>query len=207
MAVETAGEVELEKRNLDRSARRARQTNDLIDRNRRRAEQRFDAVDALAVAGLGLAVKNCGRRSGKPGASRLNRLDDIGGGLNQCRPVANELIAASCPGIERRAGDRHHLSPGLGRKAGGDQRARARRRLDNDGSKCKPGNDPVAIGEMAGSRFGSRRHFGKHQPMLGHCRLPGLVFGRIEDVDAAGDHSDGPGFQCSVMGGGIDSPG
>ncbi len=37
--------------------------------------------------------------------------------------------------------------------------------------------------------------------------LQPLIFGRVEDVDAAGDDRDGPGLQRSVMGGGVDAAG
>ena len=102
----------------------------------------------------------------RPIADGRERLDHVGGVLDQRRAVADQLVAALRARIERRAGHRHHLAPRLRRQPRGDQRARPRRRLDHHRPGREPGDDPVAIGEMARARLGPRRHFGEHQPAL-----------------------------------------
>ena len=60
---------------------------------------------------------------------------------------------------------------------------------------------------MAGSRLGPRRHFGEHQPALVEGLLPLLIFGRVKDVDAAGDDRDRPAIEGPVVGGAVDPAG
>ncbi len=52
---------------------------------------------------------------------------------------------------------------------------------------------------MARARLGPRRHFGKYQAALEQRLLPRLILGRVENVDAAGDHADGATVQRAVM--------
>ena len=60
-----------------------------------------------------------------------DRLDHVGGALDQRRAVADQLVAALRARVERRAGHRHHLAPRLRRQPRGDQRAGLGRRLDH----------------------------------------------------------------------------
>ena len=71
----------------------------------------------------------------------------------------------------------------------------------------RPGDDPVAVGEVPRPRLGARRHFGDHQPALGHRLLPRLVLGRVEDVDAAGDDADRASLQRAVVRRAVDAAG
>ena len=84
---------------------------------------------------------------------RPKRLDHVTRALDEGRAVADQLVAALRPGIERRARDGHDLAARLGRQPRGDQRARARRSLDDDRPRAEPGDDPVAAREVAGPRL------------------------------------------------------
>ena len=127
--------------------------------------------------------------------------------LDQRRAVADQLVAALRARIERRAGHRHHLAPRLGGQPRGDQRAGPRRGLDHHRPALDPGDDPVAVREMARARLGPGRHFGEHQPALVQRRLPLLVFRRVEDVDAAGDDADRAAVQRAVVRRAVDPAG
>ena len=54
-------------------------------------------------------------------------------------------------------------------------------------------------------RLRTRRHFGEHQAALEHVLLPRLILGRVEDVDASGDHADRAALQRAVVRGAIDA--
>ena len=147
------------------------------------------------------------RRAGDLAVECADALDHVGRGLDQRRAVADQLVAALGARIERRARHRHHLPPRFGRQPGGDQRTGLRRRLDHHRSRGQPGDDPVAVGEVARPRLGARRHFGDQQAALGNVVLPRLVFGRIEDVDPAGDDGDRAAFKRTVMRRAVDARG
>ena len=187
----------------------AGQADDLVDRHRRRAEQLLDQRRARRRRSTSPApaLVRRGAASATAAVERPDRLDHVGGILDQGRAVADQLVAALRARVERRARHRHHLAPRFGRQPRGDQRARSRRRLDHHRPAAHPGDDPVAVGEMARPRLGARRHFGEHQPALVQRLLPLLVLGRVEDVDAAGDDADRAGLQRAVMRGAVDARG
>ena len=60
---------------------------------------------------------------------------------------------------------------------------------------------------MPGARLCAWRHLGNDQPALIHGFLPILVLRRIEDVDPAGDHADGPGRESAIVRRAIDAAG
>lgn len=205
MAVEPSGEIEFQQGHLHGAARRARQSDDLVDLHRRGAEQIFDQPErVLAVHPLGSWL--IGRRCRAYAAfERANRLDHIGGVLHERRSVADQLVAALRARIERRSWHRHHLPACLGGEASGDKRSRSRRRFDHHRPAAHPGDDAIAIGEMPRSRFGARGHFRQHQPAIVHRPLPRLVFGRIEYVDPARDHTDCAGVDRAIVRCAVDS--
>jgi hypothetical protein len=127
MAVEAAGEIELEQRHLHGTARCAGEPDDLVHRHRRGAEQLLDLAECFAVELLGglRLIGGCGRGDGR--LIRLHGFHDLGGVLDQRGAVADQLVAALRARVERRAGHGHHLAPGLGGGARGHQRAGARR--------------------------------------------------------------------------------
>ena len=121
----------------------------------------------------------------------------------------DQHVAALRARVDRAAGHRHHLAPHIARQPRGDERARFLHRLDDDGALRKPGDDPVAIGEMPRARFGARGLFGDQQPTHGDHLLQLGIVGRVGDVDPAGDHADrraGPlgGADRSLVRRGID---
>src|SRR6185295_2341832 len=93
VAVEPPGEVELEQGHLYGAARCPGQTDDLVDRHRRRAEQGFDRIErVVAVELFGRLVG--GLRSANAARRQADRLDHVGGILDQGGAVADQLIAA-----------------------------------------------------------------------------------------------------------------
>ena len=158
MAVEPPGEVELEQRHLDRAARAP-------DRRMSSSTGTGDGPSSSSMLPASSAVRFLHRRfEARRGRfdSRLDgteRLDHVLGVLDQRRAVADQLVAALGPRVERLAGHRHHLASRLGRQPRGDQRARTRRGLDHHRAGAEPGDDPVAVGEVARARLGARAAF------------------------------------------------
>ena len=105
MAVETSGEVEFQQRHLHRSARSAGKTDDLVDRDRRRPEQVLHDAERACVSVLpprlgGLVYRS---RGSETRLDWTNRFQHVGGVLNECRTLPDQLIAALGSWIERRA--------------------------------------------------------------------------------------------------------
>ena len=112
--------------------------------DRRRAEQLLDRCRALVVGvdplgGSGSIIGRAGERDAA--GERAERLDHVVGVLDQGRAVADQLVAALRARIERRAGHRHHLAPGLGGEPRGDQRAR----LGRASTTTVPSDRPAMI--------------------------------------------------------------
>ena len=90
---------------------------------------------------------------------RAQHRDHVGGFRHQRGALLEQLVAALRARIERRAGHREHLAALLEREAGGDQRARALRRLDDHHARRKARDEPVAAGKVARARLPAHRHF------------------------------------------------
>ena len=75
------------------------------------------------------------------------------------RAVAQEIIGAFRPRIERRARHGKDFPSRFGCEFRGDQRAGPARRLDDDNRPAKARDNPVAAGEVAPPRFPAERHF------------------------------------------------
>ena len=96
--------------------------------------------------------------------ARPQLLDDVACVLHQGCAVADQLVTALRARIERRAGHRQHLTPGLRRQPRGDQRTRARGDLPSTGGrisprcsvilKSRPTMDCAAVAPRATSRSG-----------------------------------------------------
>ena len=131
--------------------------------------------------------------------------DDVRGTLDQCRPLADQLIATLRARIERRTGHRHHLPPRLPCKTRRYERARTWCRLDHHRPARDSGDDAVAVREVARPGLRARRHFRNHEAALIQRLLTLLVLGRIEDVDSSRDDPDRSGFQRAVVGSAADA--
>ena len=107
--------------------------------------------------------------------------------------------------IERRSRHREYLAALIERQPCGDQRARSRCRLHHHHAERKPGDQPVARrkipprGARAEGLLADRRAAG------GDFLIKRGVLLRIDDVDAAGKHRHGPGFQRALMGRRVDA--
>ena len=76
---------------------------------------RFDQAKGVVAVHFGRRLEwrwCCANRAHR----QPNRFNDVGGALDEGRAVADQLVAALCARVERRARNRHHLAPGLGGK-------------------------------------------------------------------------------------------
>ena len=108
--------------------------------------------------------------------------------------AAPSLSSAFVPAdSERRdlARHREHLAPLLEREIGGDQRAAALARLDDDGRRAQPGDDAVARRESPRRGLDAGRVLRDDEPGLGDASRELGVRGRVVAVDAAAEHGDG----------------
>jgi hypothetical protein len=105
-----------------------------------------------------------------------------------------------------RAGHGEHLAPLFESKAGGVQRARARRRLDDHDAEAHAGDDAVAAGKVFGARRKAERHLRQHGAASGDDvgAQGGVLFG-IDVVDAAGHHGDGAAVEGGAVGAAVDA--
>src|SRR5215471_10879046 len=92
-----------------------------------------------------------------------------------------QIAAASRSAKTVRAGSgwraryREHLASLLQREARGDQRARFRRRLDDDNAARHARDDAVAAREMPRLRLRAERQFGNDRAALDKCVVEVLV--------------------------------
>ena len=73
--------------------------------------------------------------------------DNIFSALHQYRAVADQAVGATAARVERRARHREHLAALFAGETSGNQRARARRRLDHDDTARQAGNDRLRRGK------------------------------------------------------------
>ena len=154
----------------------------------------------------GARSKMRGRRARATRSGRA-RLDHVRGVLDQRRAVADQLVAALRARVERRAGHRHHLAARLGGQPRGDQRARARRRLDHHRPRASPAMIRLRQGKWRARGSVPGGCSATSSPRSHMRLLPRLVLRRIGDVDAAGDDADRAAFQRAVVRGAVDAAG
>ena len=92
---------------------------------------------------------------------------------------------------------------------GGDQRAAAVGRLDDDHAQRQAADQPVALRKRAGQRLHVRRRFADQRALGGDFGGQLVVLRRIDVHHAAGQHGDRPsaGRQRAAMRRGIDAAG
>ena len=128
---------------------------------------------------------------GLPGSGCCGRLSSTSAAVSvRMRALAQQVVAAARPRIERRAGHGEHLAPGVLCQPRGDQAAGAERRLHHHHAERQARDDAVAAGEMAGLRRGAEGRLGDHRARLGDPPLQVGVLRRVGHVQAAGDHGD-----------------
>ena len=132
-------------------------------------------------------------RAAAPGLAQHRRqgLDDVLGLGDQGRAGLEQAVGALGARIEGMAGHGEHLAALLGGHARGDQRAGAARRLDDQHAQRDAGDDAVAAREIlrAGQKPGGFSLTRQPRSPMRRCKLG--VLGRIDVVDAAGEHGDG----------------
>ena len=121
------------------------------------------------------------------------------------RALADQVVAAPGPGVQRRAGHRQHLAALLGGQPRGDQRARLQLRLDHHHGQRQAGDQPVAAREVAGLGLGAGRALGDDAALLGDLAIEAGVLGRIDVVDAAAQHRHRAGGQRALVGRRVDA--
>jgi hypothetical protein len=113
------------------------------------------------------------------------------GGGDEASALLQQIVGAGGPWIERAARYGKNLSPLFAGKAGGDQRARALGRLGHHHAERDSGDQPVAAGKVLSPRRESGRPLADEHSPLADGAVQLLVLGRINIVDAAGEHGDG----------------
>ena len=108
---------------------------------------------AGSTAGSGGGVGLLGRRGDRLSQDRTHDRDDVGGFRDERRALPEQVVAAFGARIERGARHREHFAALFERKAGGDQRAGAAGRFHHHDADRKPRDQPVAAGEIAGTRL------------------------------------------------------
>ena len=114
---------------------------------------------------------SCGSSGGPPAAGRgapgpEQRVEDVLGVADHARAVGEQLVGPDRhPGADR-ARHRADVAAQLLGHLGGDQRARAPRRLDHDRHRPERGHDPVAGRKRPAPGAGPGRQLREHQPAL-----------------------------------------
>ena len=88
------------------------------------------------------------------------------------------------------ARDGEHLSPDLGRQAGGDQRAGLQRGLHHQRAGALGGDQPVALRKVARQRSGAQRVFAQQQAMLGQAPRQRQMGARVDAVQPGAHEGD-----------------
>ena len=189
--------------------RLAGEPHQIVDADRRRSKQGDDAV-ALLCARLGCeSGGEGGLGSWHRSIERLaqdgpQHCDDVLRFGDQRGALLQQAVATLGARIERRAWDREDLAALFEREPGGDERARAARRLDH--------HDPDREARDQAVRRGKSRARGSQSS--GISRAPHLAPGsRRQAPHARADRCNcarrqrrhGAGFEARPMGGGIDA--
>ena len=117
------------------------------------------------------------------------------------------MVGSPRPGVDGRSGDGKDLAALFQCHPGGDQRPRARARLDDDDAPGDARNQTVAAGEITGQGPGTGRNHGDQGAFGDDSFIEGLDFLRIHHVESAAQHRQRPGGDGPFMGGCVDAPG
>ena len=111
------------------------------------------------------------------------------------------MVGSPRPGVDGRSGDGKDLAALFQCHPGGDQRPRARARLDDDHAPGDARNQTVAAGEITGQGQGAGRNLGDQGAFGDDSLIEGLVFLRIHHVESAAQLRQRPGGDGPFMGG------
>ena len=194
---QAAGKLEFEQGEANDGRRELAPAKEFVNRDRARPEQALDLREGRfqafkrrfgqAFAGLRSVLAG----PGKPRNLSAQRGEDVLGRLGQRGALAQQLVAAARPGIERRAGHREDLAALFSGQARGDQRSGARRRLDHQHALAESRDDAVAAGKVACLGLEAERHLREDQARFANRLVECLVLRRVDHVEAAGQHRDG----------------
>ena len=107
---------------------------------------------------------------------------------DQCRTLPDQVVRALGSRIERRARHGEHLASLLEGEAGGDQRSRAARRLDDDDTMRKPRDDAVAPRKIPSARLPGERHFAQRRATLDEALEERAVLVRVDALMPTREH-------------------
>ena len=111
-----------------------------------------------------------------------------------------EPVGAFGARVERMAGNREHLASLLGGIARGDERARSRAASTITTPETKPEMMRLRRGKSLSRGWKPGRHLGDEAAALADPALQLGVLGRIDPVEAAGEHGDGAALQRRCRG-------
>jgi len=178
---------------------------DVVDGARRRSDDREEfPLPLVEVRRVGVA-----RSRRRPPGEVRERLQDVGGGADQARPLPDEAV---WPGAQRRgdrAGDGEDLAVLLEGHVCGHQRAAALGRLDNDHAPGQPADDAVAQWEVPGFGLGAEGKLGDERAARGDFVGEAGMLRRVEPVEAGAEHGErSPAArQSAAVRAAIDAPG
>jgi hypothetical protein len=140
-------------------------------------------------------------RSGEGAQLREN----VVAGLDQLRSLPDQLMTPACQRIVDRAGNREHFAALVGRQSGGDQRAAAHCRLDDQRTQRQPADDAIAPREVHRQRRRAERKFADECTACSDRFGERAVRGRVVDIQSGATHGNGDAFSiertsmsCSV---------
>jgi hypothetical protein len=181
-----------------------------VNRYGDRSQQLFDlAASAIDLrcdrrrVDLGEEIAGLGRRLEGPDHA-FQGLDHVLRAFHQHRALAQQVVTAARPGIERRARHGKDFAALLERVARRDERTRPSGRLDHQHAERHAGNQAVAAGKVPCLRHRGRRHLRNQQPPGQDFAIERLVLRRVDHVEAAGHNGHGAGFQGADVGRRVD---
>ena len=122
------------------------------------------------------------------------------------RAVAQQIIGAFRPRIERRARHGKDFASCLRCESRGDERTGPACRLDDDNRPAKARDNPVAAGEVASPRLPGERHFADRRAVFKDEFKQGFMFGGVDFSQTARQDRDGSGLSRRLMRLRVDSP-
>src|SRR6185369_16280706 len=114
--------------------------------------------------------------------------------LDQGGAVADQGVRSERALVEDPARHRPHLAPEVERVAGGDQRARARRGLDDQGALGERGDHPVAYRKMPGAGREAAGELADQGALRGDLFAEAGVAARVVDAETAAEDGEGGGL-------------
>src|SRR5690606_33903967 len=121
--------------------------------------------------------------------------------------LLQKIIGAGRPRVERTAGNGKYFSALLAGESRRDQGAGTLGRLNHHDAERDSRDKPVAAREVLAARRKAGRPLADEQSLLANGALKLFILGRVDDVDAARQHSNGAAFERSCVRRRVNAPG